>query len=154
MLMLMALATLLFGSAEQGFLLLLAGSVAHVGRAGIEEYVAQSARARAPRSGSRQARRLSAGHVVARQPRAPEREEADGEDRAGPVQVDEHRDRLGRPASTAPIKGRHQRQAQDPRGEAGAEQPGAGTGDPTPVDKEVVGEGEAENDERAATATS
>jgi hypothetical protein len=41
MLMFMALVTLLFGSAGQGFLLLLAGSVAHVGRAGIEEYVAQ-----------------------------------------------------------------------------------------------------------------
>ncbi len=42
LLMFMALATLLFGSAGQGFLLLLAGSVAHVGRAGIEEYVAQA----------------------------------------------------------------------------------------------------------------
>jgi hypothetical protein len=42
MLMFMALVTLLFGSAGQGFLLLLAGSVAHVGRAGIEEYVAQA----------------------------------------------------------------------------------------------------------------
>lgn len=49
MLIFMALATLLFGSAEQGFLLLLAGSVAHVGRAGIEEYVAQS-REREPRA--------------------------------------------------------------------------------------------------------
>jgi hypothetical protein len=42
MLMFMALVTLLFGSAGQGFLLLLAGSVAHIGRAGIEEYVAQA----------------------------------------------------------------------------------------------------------------
>ena len=42
MLMFMALVTLLFGSAGQGFLLLLAGSMAHVGRAGIEEYVAQA----------------------------------------------------------------------------------------------------------------
>jgi len=42
MLMFMALATLLFGSAGQGFLLLLAGSIAHIGRAGIEEYVAQA----------------------------------------------------------------------------------------------------------------
>jgi hypothetical protein len=42
MLMFMALVTLLFGSAGQGFLLLLAGSLAHVGRAGIEEYVAQA----------------------------------------------------------------------------------------------------------------
>jgi hypothetical protein len=42
MLMFMALVTLLFGSAGQGFLLLLAGAVAHVGRAGIEEYVAQA----------------------------------------------------------------------------------------------------------------
>jgi hypothetical protein len=42
MLMFMALATLVFGSAGQGFLLLLAGSVAHIGRAGIEEFVAQA----------------------------------------------------------------------------------------------------------------
>jgi hypothetical protein len=42
MLMFIALVTLLFGSAGQGFLLLLAGSVAHIGRAGIEEYVAQA----------------------------------------------------------------------------------------------------------------
>jgi hypothetical protein len=42
LLMFMALVTLLFGSAGQGFLLLIAGSVAHVGRAGIEEFVAQS----------------------------------------------------------------------------------------------------------------
>jgi hypothetical protein len=42
MLMFMALATLLFGSAGQGFLLLLAGAVAHVGHAGIEEFAAQS----------------------------------------------------------------------------------------------------------------
>jgi hypothetical protein len=42
MLMFMALVTLLFGSAGQGFLLLLVGSVAHIGRAGIEEYVAQA----------------------------------------------------------------------------------------------------------------
>ena len=42
MLMFIALATLLFGSAGQGFLLLLAGAVAHIGRAGIEEFVAQS----------------------------------------------------------------------------------------------------------------
>jgi hypothetical protein len=42
MLMLMALVTLLFTAAGQGFLLLLAGAVAHVGSAGIEEYVAQA----------------------------------------------------------------------------------------------------------------
>lgn len=42
MLMFMALVTLFFGSAGQGFLLLLAGAVAHVGCAGIEEYVAQA----------------------------------------------------------------------------------------------------------------
>lgn len=42
MLMFMALVTLLFGAAGQGFLLLLAGAVAHVGRAGIEEFVAQA----------------------------------------------------------------------------------------------------------------
>jgi hypothetical protein len=42
LLMFMALVTLLFGSAAQGFLLLLAGAVAHIGRAGIEEYVAQA----------------------------------------------------------------------------------------------------------------
>jgi hypothetical protein len=42
MLMFMALVTLLFGSAGQGFLLLLAGAVAHVGRAGLEEFVEQA----------------------------------------------------------------------------------------------------------------
>jgi hypothetical protein len=41
LLMSMALVTLLLGSAGQGFLLLLAGAVAHVGRAGIEEFAAQ-----------------------------------------------------------------------------------------------------------------
>jgi hypothetical protein len=41
LLMLIALVTLLAGSAGQGFLLLIAGSIAHVGRAGIEEFVAQ-----------------------------------------------------------------------------------------------------------------
>jgi hypothetical protein len=42
MLMFMALAPRLLGSAGQGFLLLLAGSLAHVGRAGIEEFAAQA----------------------------------------------------------------------------------------------------------------
>jgi hypothetical protein len=42
LLMFMALVTLVAGSAWQGFLLLIAGSVAHVGRAGIEEFVTQS----------------------------------------------------------------------------------------------------------------
>ncbi len=42
LLMLMALVTLLAGSAGSGFLLLIAGSVAHVGRAGIEEFVARA----------------------------------------------------------------------------------------------------------------
>jgi hypothetical protein len=42
LLMFMALITLLAGSAGSGFLLLIAGSVAHVGRAGIEEFVAQA----------------------------------------------------------------------------------------------------------------
>jgi hypothetical protein len=40
MLMFMALVTLLAGSAGSGFELLLAGSLAQVGRAGIEEFVA------------------------------------------------------------------------------------------------------------------
>lgn len=51
LLMLIAVITLLAGSAGQGFLLLLAGALAHVGRAGLEEFVAQArgkeARARA-----------------------------------------------------------------------------------------------------------
>jgi hypothetical protein len=42
LLMFMALVTLLAGSAGSGFLLLIAGSIAHVGRAGIEEFVAQA----------------------------------------------------------------------------------------------------------------
>lgn len=42
MLMFMALVTLLFGAAGQGFLLLVAGSLAHIGRAGIEEFVSQA----------------------------------------------------------------------------------------------------------------
>jgi hypothetical protein len=42
LLMFIAVVTLLAGSAGQGFLLLLAGAVAHVGRAGIEEFVAQA----------------------------------------------------------------------------------------------------------------
>jgi hypothetical protein len=41
-LMFIAVITLLAGSAGQGFLLLLVGAVAHVGRAGIEEFVAQA----------------------------------------------------------------------------------------------------------------
>jgi hypothetical protein len=41
-LMFMALVTLLAGSAGSGFLLLIAGSVAHVGRAGLEEFVAHA----------------------------------------------------------------------------------------------------------------
>jgi hypothetical protein len=53
LLMLISVITLLAGSAGQGFLLLLAGAVAHVGRAGIDEFVAQSrgseSRARARR---------------------------------------------------------------------------------------------------------
>jgi hypothetical protein len=40
LLMLTALVTLLAGSAGSGFLLLIAGSCAHIGRAGIEEFVA------------------------------------------------------------------------------------------------------------------
>jgi hypothetical protein len=39
LLMFMALVTLLVGSAGQGFLLLIAGSITHVGRAGIDEFV-------------------------------------------------------------------------------------------------------------------
>jgi hypothetical protein len=42
LLMLIALVTLLAGSAGQGFLLLVVGALAHVGRAGIEEFVAQA----------------------------------------------------------------------------------------------------------------
>ncbi|MGC1164894.1 MAG: hypothetical protein WA862_02170 [Solirubrobacterales bacterium] len=42
LLMFVALVTLLAGSAGSGFLLLIAGSVAHVGRAGIEEFVAHA----------------------------------------------------------------------------------------------------------------
>jgi hypothetical protein len=42
LLMFIAVVTLLAGSADQGFLLLLAGAVAHVGRAGLEEFVEQA----------------------------------------------------------------------------------------------------------------
>ena len=42
LLMFMALVMLLAGSTGSGFLLLITGSVAHVGRAGIEEFVAQA----------------------------------------------------------------------------------------------------------------
>jgi hypothetical protein len=42
LLMFVALVTLLAGSAGSGFLLLIAGSIAHVGRAGIEEFVTQA----------------------------------------------------------------------------------------------------------------
>jgi hypothetical protein len=42
LLMFMALVTLLAGSAGSGFLLLIAGSVAHIGRAGIEEFVTRA----------------------------------------------------------------------------------------------------------------
>jgi hypothetical protein len=42
LLMFIALITLLAGSAGQGFLLLILGALAHVGRAGIEEFVAQA----------------------------------------------------------------------------------------------------------------
>jgi hypothetical protein len=50
MLMFMALVTLLAGAAGSGFELLIAGSLAQVGRAGIEEFVAVR---RAERSASR-----------------------------------------------------------------------------------------------------
>ena len=42
LLMFMALVTLLAGSAGSGFLLLIAGACAHVGRAGLEEFVSQA----------------------------------------------------------------------------------------------------------------
>jgi hypothetical protein len=42
LLMFIAVVMLLAGSAGQGFLLLIAGACAHVGRAGIEEFVAQA----------------------------------------------------------------------------------------------------------------
>lgn len=42
LLMVIAVITLLVGSAGQGFLMLLLGAVAHVGRAGIEEFVAEA----------------------------------------------------------------------------------------------------------------
>jgi hypothetical protein len=42
MLMFMAVVTLLFGAAGSGFELLIAGSLAQVGRAGIEEFVSQA----------------------------------------------------------------------------------------------------------------
>jgi hypothetical protein len=42
LLMFMALVTLLAGAAGSGFLLLIAGACAHVGRAGFEEFVAQA----------------------------------------------------------------------------------------------------------------
>lgn len=42
LLLFVAAVTLLAGSAGQGFLLLLAGAAAHVGRAGIEEFVTQA----------------------------------------------------------------------------------------------------------------
>ncbi len=41
LLMFMALVTLLAGSVGSGFLLLIVGAIAHVGRAGIEEFVAR-----------------------------------------------------------------------------------------------------------------
>jgi hypothetical protein len=49
LLMFIALVTLLAGSAGSGFLLLIAGSCAHVGRAGIEEFTAH-ARSNEPRA--------------------------------------------------------------------------------------------------------
>lgn len=42
LLMFIAVVTLLAGSPGQGFLLLLAGAIAHVGRAGIEEFLTQA----------------------------------------------------------------------------------------------------------------
>jgi hypothetical protein len=42
LLMFIALVTLLAGAAGSGFLLLIAGACAHVGRAGLEEFVAQA----------------------------------------------------------------------------------------------------------------
>jgi hypothetical protein len=42
LLMFIAVITLLAGSPGQGFLVLLVGAIAHVGRAGIEEFVAQA----------------------------------------------------------------------------------------------------------------
>ncbi|HYJ22201.1 MAG TPA: hypothetical protein VEW07_09285 [Solirubrobacterales bacterium] len=42
LLMFTALVMLLAGSSGSGFLLLLAGSAAHIGRAGLEEFVAQA----------------------------------------------------------------------------------------------------------------
>jgi hypothetical protein len=56
MLMFMALVTLLAGAAGAGFELLIAGSLAQVGRAGIEEFVSE-ARSSASRSYVRQGRR-------------------------------------------------------------------------------------------------
>jgi hypothetical protein len=56
LLMFMALVTVLAGSAGSGFLLLIAGSCAHIGRAGIEEFVAQ-----ARRSSSRARARVKLG---------------------------------------------------------------------------------------------
>ena len=80
---------------------------------------------------------------ASRQPRAPEREEADGERGAGPVQGERApRRRLGRPARTAPVRAGTSGRPQHPRGEGGAEHPGGRAGDPAPVDEEVVGEGE------------
>jgi hypothetical protein len=52
LLMFIAVVTLLAGSAGQGFLVLLAGATAHVGRAGIEEFLAQARRGEA-RAGAR-----------------------------------------------------------------------------------------------------
>jgi hypothetical protein len=52
MLMFMALVTLLAGAAGSGFELLIAGSLAQVGRAGIEEFVSE-ARASASRAPAR-----------------------------------------------------------------------------------------------------
>jgi hypothetical protein len=57
MLMLMALVTLLAGAAGSGFELLIAGSLAQVGRAGIEEFVAVR-RAQLPASRGLSAQRL------------------------------------------------------------------------------------------------
>jgi hypothetical protein len=47
LLMFVAVVTLLAGSAGHGFLLLLGGAAAHVGRAGLEEFVTQARRSEA-----------------------------------------------------------------------------------------------------------
>lgn len=87
---------------------------------------------------------VSGGAGIGLQPGAPDREEADGDERAQPVQGEVDGEQAWEAGEDGAGQSWDEGELEDGCREGGADHPGAGAGEPAPVDEEVVGEGEAE----------